>query len=520
MSEKASSVGLTTPKNVAAERAVLAGIAQYGQESFTDIQDICSITSFYEQDNQIIYKCLAEVLKNSDRVDIASVFTAGTSLGVTESLNDKTQKDFIRSLFSFPIQKESVRKNAAILKKLEIARKGQTTARGIYSELAKVNGTESIDEILGKLEGPILDFSMDIDSEDNEKTELIWEGIDEFMIHLAENKGGIMGIPSPFARYNEAIGGGRRRGGVYLVGARPKAGKSTMAINDAVHVAGKLKIPVLYLDTEMTKEGQLPRLLSCLAKLNIKDIETGKFADNDFMRTKLSEIIADNREKTPIYYRKVSGKEFEEILSIIRRWVIQVVGQEDGRTKDCLVIYDYFKLMTPDSLEKMQEFQALGFQISALTDFCKKYDVPCASYVQLNRDGITKETSDIISQSDRLLWLATSFAILKRKTREEILLDGVENGNTKLIPTMEQRFGPGLEEGDYINLMVDRGKCVMDEGKTAFELKATQNNNMSGFDIVEDGNESEADEYDDDDFNQYNYGDDQYRKDGPLRPAK
>lgn len=504
-----------TPKNSAAERATLSGLVQFGQDAYSDISDICDVGCFVETDNQIIWRCVTEVLKSTDKVDIASIIAAGTSLGLSTSLNEKGQQDYIRSLFKFPILKENVRKQAGVLAKLDLARKAQIKAREAYMELAKVTGTEPLDEIIGKLEGPILDFGIGIDNEDSEKTELIWEGMPELIRHLQENKGAIMGIPSPWARYNAAIGGGRRRGGVYLVGARPKTGKSSMALNDALHVSIKLNIPVLYLDTEMVKEGQQPRALAHLANIDINDIESGKFADNDFMKTKINEAYEANKQ-FPFYYRRVSGKEFSEILSIVRRWILKEVGQENGRTKDCIIIYDYFKLMSSDSLESMQEFQALGFQISALTDFCKKFDVACQSYVQLNRDGISKETSDIISQSDRLLWLCSSFAILKRKTKEEILLDGPENGNTKLIPTVEQRHGPGLEEGDYININAHRSKFIFKEGLTAFEIKKNGNNANSGFETIED--DEEGDEYDDGEYPEYNFGDDQYRKDGPLRP--
>lgn len=503
------------PKNIAAERAVLAGICKYGQNVWSDIVDITDSKCFTDTDNQIIFSCIKKAIEGSDNLDIPSIMSAGNALGLTQNLDTKEQREFIRSLFNYPIEKDNVRKESVKLKKLEIARRGQTLTRDIYYELAKINGTESVSDILSLLEKPLLTFGSDMDNDDNDKTTLIMDGVEEFIQHLEENEGCITGIPSPFAKYNEYIGGGRRRGYVYLTGARPKVGKSTMATNDGLHVASNLNIPVLYLDTEMTKESQLPRFLSNLANLKIKDIEGGKFKDNSFMKTKLNETV-NKHKKMPFYYRKISGKEFEEVLSIIRRWVTQDVGiDENGRTKDCLVIYDYFKLMSSSSLENMQEHQALGFQISALSDFCGRYDIPCHGYVQLNRDGINKETSDIISQSDRLLWLCASFSIMKRKTSEEILIDGVENGNTKLIPTSEQRFGPGMEEGDYINMHVDREKCIMIEGKTKSEIKI---NSSSGFNVVE--GDGPTDEYDDSDFDKINYGDDQYRKDSGLWQGK
>ena len=82
----------------------------------------------------------------------------------------------------------------------------------------------------------------------------------------------------------------------------------------------------------------------------------------------------------------------------------------------------------------MQEYQVLGFQITQLHNFMVKYDVPCLSFVQLNRDGITKESTDVVSGSDRLIWLCTSFSIFKMKSEEEIAEDKIEKRkNRKLV---------------------------------------------------------------------------------------
>lgn len=249
----------------------------------------------------------------------------------------------------------------------------------------------------------------------------------------------------------------------------------------AIHVAKNLNIPILYLDTEMVKNEQLIRILSGLSKIDMSRIETGKFGTSETEKQRVLNVLKDN-SNIPFYHISVAGKEFDEILSVIRRWILRVVGYDNfGKIKNCLVIFDYFKLMNEDSLKSMEEYQALGFQVSKLADFSKKFDFPILAFVQLNRDGVTKETSDVISQSDRLLWLCTSFSILKRKTDEEIAVDTPINGNTKLIP-IESRFGPGLESGDYINLQFIKNIASMREINTRNESLKNKKTN-SGFDL-------------------------------------
>ena len=67
-------------------------------------------------------------------------------------------------------------------------------------------------------------MGLNIDSED--RTDKMSVGVDDYVENLISNPTPIVGIPSPWATYNEAIGGGRRRGGVYLTAARPKVGKA------------------------------------------------------------------------------------------------------------------------------------------------------------------------------------------------------------------------------------------------------------------------------------------------------
>lgn len=257
-------------------------------------------------------------------------------------------------------------------------------------------------------------------------------------------------------------------------------GKTTLAKEIGIHVAN-LGIPVLFLDSEMNKNDQLNRSLASLSDLPITTIETGSFSKNVSSKIKVQKA-AEFLKTLPYKHQRIAGKEFDEVLSIIRRWIHKDVGFSDsGKTNPHLVLYDYFKLMNSSQISNsLQEYQVLGFQISKLSDFCGEYETPVLAFVQINRDGINKETSDVISGSDRLLWLCTSMSIFKRKTAEEIAEDGRENGNMKLIP-VECRFGEPLEEGDYINLQMDKEKSKIKELKTQRSVVKENKDNESGF---------------------------------------
>ena len=145
-----------------------------------------------------------------------------------------------------------------------------------------------------------------------------------------------------------------------------------------------------------------------------------------------------------------------------------------------MIIYDYLKLMDSAEIKgDMKEFQILGFMITALHNLALKYEVPILTFIQLNRDGITKESTDTASGSDRIIWLCSNFTIYKRKSDEEIAKDGPENGNRKLVPVIS-RHGEGIQPGDYINAELKGQYAMVVEGKTAFELDYGYDNDNDG----------------------------------------
>jgi replicative DNA helicase len=454
--------------DIGSERAILAGLLQHGIDAYITISDFITIDSFVHYNNQLIFKCIEYVLKNDQKIDVPSLLSAASILNISDSINTKQELKYIGSLFDFPVNKDNVFNFAIQIKKFEFARKIKKITDKINKDVDQISGSESINEIIQILENPVTDFLREDDGGD--VPEKIGNGLQDYVEFLSENKCDIIGIPTGFNKYDEAIGGGLRRKCVDLVAARPKVGKSVFADNVALNVASK-GVPVLMLDTEMSKEDHLHRLIANISGVPINEIATGKFASDQDKNQKVLESIK-KIENIPYCYISVAGKPFDQILNLIKRWVMQEVKlDERGKTNNCLIIYDYLKLMSSNSItNNIQEYQALGFQITSLHNLCVKLDIPCLSFVQLNRDGITKESTDAVSGSDRLIWLCTSFSIFKVKSQEELAEDGPKAGNRKLVPIVS-RHGAGLDDGDYINMTMQGSHSKLIELKTRNQFK-------------------------------------------------
>ncbi len=470
-------------EDLASERAVLAALCQYGLDCYLEI-DFVDADHFTDDMNQLLFHCIHKSVSENSKVELASILSAANSLGVHESLNNKQEISFIRSLFNFPIHKENAKSHAVKIAKLKLARDLKKTLTACQKDLDATNGDEDVMDLISKVEAPILDATADIYQSSNKKTEIIGEDIDDYIEFLSENVSENVGIPTGFPRYDAAIGGGLRRKCVDLVAARPKVGKSMFGDAVAMNVSN-LGIPVLMLDTEMSKEDHLNRMIANVSGVDINKISTGKFTENPLEKEKV-EKAAEKLKEIPYHYISIAGQSFENILAIMRKWIYQHVGfDEAGVTNDCLIVYDYLKLMGSEGISSsMQEYQVLGFQITQLHNFMVKYDVPCLSFVQLNRDGITKESTDVVSGSDRLIWLCTSFSIFKMKSEEEVAEDKVENGNRKLVPVVS-RHGEGLDDGDYVSMKMFGKIGRLEEGMTRNELHNNARSREEGFEINE-----------------------------------
>ena len=476
-----------------AERAVLAGICKFGEDAYLDIADIVQPTTFTIDSNSIIYTCLKALCERDHKpsIDIPSIFSVAQELNFGHILAKKEEAQHLKAILDFPVNIENVRKFAAKIRKLEIARLLRKQLEQAQDKILDVTGSEPIASILGIAEDAVLNFSSLLSDTDNHPV-AFGKDLDIYLAELETKKVDQVGISTGFPIYDQAIGGGLRKGTVNVIAARPKTGKTLLSDNMGQHIANKVGIPVLNMDTEMNKEDHINRILAMMTETEINAIETGKFAESPDKKTKIIQA-ADKLKGSKWFHKSIAGKPFEEQLAVMRRWLLKEVGlNDDGTAKECVIFYDYLKLMDSAGMSQdLKEYQVLGFMMTALHNFAVRYKVPIVAFIQLNRDGITKESTDTASGSDRIIWLCSNFSIFKRKSDEEIAEDGPMNGNRKLVPLIS-RHGGGLDDNDYINCYM-KGWCAkITEGQTRLELMGNNKNNKDGFIINDESNNEEA----------------------------
>ncbi|MCK9279250.1 MAG: AAA family ATPase [Melioribacteraceae bacterium] len=284
------------------------------------------------------------------------------------------------------------------------------------------------------------------------------------------NKGRV-GIYIPvMPRLMKVINGIRRTQFIILF-ARPKTGKSSLLLNFGIETA-KQNIPVFYIDTEMSQKEQASRALSRMSAIKEWDIMDGSFMDDE-EKTKSINEFGKTLSEQEFYYCAAKAMDIDGIIALIREFVEKYVGYEimpngKKKTKPCLIVYDWLKVADSDSLQKVKEYQELGFIATKLNDARRELDVPIIAGAQANRLGNDKDVGtnaafnaqNFLADSDRLLRFCTCLIWLRRLNSQEmtVMLDKyskTEQFYNQMIHVVDQRGGPICIDGIGLNFHGD-----------------------------------------------------------------
>lgn len=467
--------------DAAAERAVLAAVVKFGTPIFLEISTLIDEKSFYNTLNSVIYKCAANILNKNElsSLDENSILSSAQEVGVFNILSKNESRTLLKSIMETPVSRDGVKRFAVKLRKLKLINDLTKKLDDSKINLSTFSGSESFAEILGVAEHLVVDFVANLDDDDTKPTPF-GHGLESIILDRCKNPLAQIGFPIMWPIFEKAIGGFRP--GVHVIGARTKMGKSTLCANIGMNLAFQ-DIPVLYLDTEMSKLEQTDRILASMTEVETNKITTGQIEYSSYEKTQVLEAVKKLNKYKGYQHKNVVGLTFENQLALIRRWLQNDVGiLSDGTAKNCAIVYDYLKLVDDGALKgDIKEYQVLGFMMTQLHSIAVKYQIPILLAVQLNRDGIDKFSTAAVSGSDRIAWLCTSFSILTEKSSEEIRMDGPNAGNRKLLPIIS-RFGSGLNDKEYINCHFKGWCSKITEGYTNLEI-ANKSTSDIGFEL-------------------------------------
>lgn len=319
-------------------------------------------------------------------------------------------------------------------------------------------------------------LQISVESERNAEAVNIAEGIPELLVEVTSNTSRIKGLSTGFSKIDDSING-LAPGTLTVLGARPKVGKSALLLNWAKHIAYNVKVPVLYIDTEMSAQEQQFRTLAILSGVPEREIINGTYVE-DPQKVDAINGAVDILDTGLILHKYYPDFTPEGVCTLVRKYQHQF-GVE------CL-IFDYIKLPDADlqMIGNVKEHQALGFLCVALKNLAGQLGIPVVTAAQIGRTGANKghvNAADF-ADSDRILRYANTLLGLAHKTKKELNeleeqygRDTMLSSGTHRLQILDTRAGGTNYAG--IDLYFRKEVLTMNEAPTQIsELKQEDTN--------------------------------------------
>ena len=424
--------------SIQTEKRVLGGLINY-QNVFPDLDTFLTEHHFFNDVHGTIYMVIKSCLQEGQEIDKVVLANKIKDLGISFK-DDVDIFEYIDDITFIQTTEQGTIDNAHDLHEIKLRRDlKEILSKGIKT--LEMPSGKTFDDIVFELDGSLNDeiskYGFSNEPED------LFDDLEEFTEHLGNEPSEEMGFKTPFPEFNRLYGG-LRAGNLYAFAARPGQGKTTLLSYLGFHtyLSNPSKPKVLMLDTEMSKKEMQMRLLASLSGVEVWFLETGNWRKNAEMVEKVRAVWPKIKDYSMDHFR-VGEKTVEQTISFIRRWYYKNVR----RGQSAIIVYDYLKLTGEGLGKNWAEYQAIGDKVSKLKKIAEELNSVLLTAVQLNRSGENfnrpassfMDDSSAIAQSDRLQWFATFVAICRRKTPDEIAIDGVQFGTHKLIP-LKTRF--------------------------------------------------------------------------------
>ena len=418
------------------EGHVLGGLLKH-PDVLPEVDSFVNAADFYNDVHQTVYCILRESILNGEKVDKVLVATKISNLGIS-SKDDIDIYDYINTLSYTAITREAVVGSCKELVKVRIRRELSETADRIKEHVTN-SSNKDLDSIIASTDAIYSEKVSSYSFEDDPQN--VFDDLEFKIEERGNNPTDDTGLATTYNEFNRLFGG-LRDGNIYAIVSRPAQGKTTFINELCLGAAIKNDVPVLVLDTEMTTEEIQFRMAAAKTGVPLWFLETGKWRSDEKMMQKVRDYFQELK-KHKYYHYHVRNKTTDEVCAMIRRWHMKYVG----RGNKCVIAYDYVKLTGERVDKNWAEHQAIGEKIDKLKRIAEEISAPLITAMQMNRSGESfnrnstslVDDSSAIALSDRLQWFATFVAIFRRKTTDEIALDGERFGTHKLIP-LKTRF--------------------------------------------------------------------------------
>ena len=355
------------PSNLQAEESLL-GAMLLSRDAIATASELLSADDFYKPAHGHIYDAITTLNAAGEPADPVTVADELRRSGLLEAVGGPAA--LVNLQAATPATSNAGRyakiiEEHALLRRLirvagDIAEMGYDlpddvtkaidTAESMVFDVAQRRVTDSMDEIHN-----LLDANLD-------RLELLYERGES-----------ITGLPTGYADLDDLLSG-LQPNALLVLGARPSAGKTALALGMVTHAALESQRPVLMFNLEMSKLELTQRMLCSEARVDSTRVRNGRLTEADWQ--KIAHATGRLAE-APIWIDDNPNLTIMEIRSKARRL--------KARTGDLgLVVVDYLQLMTGRSNAENRQVEVSEIS-RGLKILARELECPVLALSQLSR---------------------------------------------------------------------------------------------------------------------------------------
>lgn len=368
---------ITLPHSLEAEQSVIGGLL-LDDDSSERVQKVLAMLkpeSFYSKVHQILFAEIRQMIRDNKPVDGLTLFDALESKGLVEQVggfayigqiakNTPSAANIVAYAASV---RESAMERYGIQRMTEAtellyARNGMSatekyeTIQSIFTQLtdhSKTGSRRGARTLADVAEDWIAEVEKRFDP--NQRSRGLSTGI-KSLDDMLEPKGLV-------------------RGSLFVIGARPKMGKTTLYSQLALNCAINERLPSIMFSLEMPDKQILERMIGQASGVNTDIFYRGAGRDEEFAiaNARLAEMV----ESQNLYIDDTPGASLSHIIAECRR-----IKRERGKVG--MVLVDYLTLMAAEKADRND--LAYGLITKGLKNLAKELDCVVVLLTQLNRE--------------------------------------------------------------------------------------------------------------------------------------
>ncbi|HLD26706.1 MAG TPA: replicative DNA helicase [Patescibacteria group bacterium] len=354
------------PHDFDAEKSVL-GALLIDPSALSSVFEILHQPHFYAEEHQLIFSTMLSLFERHQPVDILTVKAELKLKGLLKKVGGA---GYLSDLINAVPTSAYVEHYARIVKSSYIKR----TLISLGSRLVEKSFDEKGDvkRLLDDVESDIFSLSQSYLHQDFIPLKNILAESFERLEAFSKKGGGMRGVPTGYGDLDHKLAG-MQDSNLLILAARPGIGKTTFALNIALNVAMREKVPVGIFSLEMSKEELVDRLLVGQADIDAWRLKTGRLSDDDY--TRLTEAMGELSD-APIYIDDTPGASILEMRTKARKLKV-----EKGVR---FLIVDYLQLA--DSGRRIDNrVQEVSFISQNLKNIARELKIPVMALSQLSR---------------------------------------------------------------------------------------------------------------------------------------